>query len=114
MLGCVQQKCRNAQPAQLVVVRTCQVLNHPLLLHLGCCRYPGLQATSSYRQLMTVGCCHQYTLSGYALAKSLGPGTQMCSDYFEAGGQQFRLEVYPAGNACVVPAAALAVQYSRS
>lgn len=70
----------------------------PLLLPMTCCRYPGLQSTSSYRQLTTIGCCHQYTIRGYALAKGLGPGTRMCSDLFEAGGQQFRLEIYPAGD----------------
>eukprot|EP00878_Enallax_costatus_P045660 GHUV01055105.1.p1 GENE.GHUV01055105.1~~GHUV01055105.1.p1 ORF type:complete len:203 (+),score=34.81 GHUV01055105.1:593-1201(+) len=76
----------------------CQILQSPH--KASCCptsRYPGLHTSSSYRQLTTVGCCHQYTISGYALARSLGPGTRMCSDLFEAGGQQFRLEVYPAG-----------------
>jgi hypothetical protein len=28
------------------------------------CRYPGLASSCSYRQLTTVGCCHQFTISG--------------------------------------------------
>lgn len=27
----------------------------------------------------------------------MGCGTRLCSDFFEVGGQMFRLEVYPAG-----------------
>ena len=27
----------------------------------------------------------------------MGCGTRLCSDYFEVGGQMFRLEVYPSG-----------------
>ncbi|WIA35030.1 hypothetical protein OEZ86_003521 [Tetradesmus obliquus] len=60
-------------------------------------KYPGLAATSSYRQLTTVGGCHQYTISGYALARALGPGTCLRSEPFTAGAQAFQLEVFPAG-----------------
>jgi hypothetical protein len=35
----------------------------------------------------------------YALARALGPGTCLRSDTFEAGGQAFQLEVFPAGTA---------------
>jgi speckle-type POZ protein len=35
----------------------------------------------------------------YALARGLGPGTCLRSDAFEAGGQAFQLEVFPAGHA---------------
>lgn len=33
----------------------------------------------------------------FSLARSMGCGTRLCSDFFEVGGQLFRLEVYPAG-----------------
>ncbi|KAF8056363.1 BPM3 [Scenedesmus sp. PABB004] len=59
--------------------------------------WPGLQASSSFRELTTVGAAHCYTISGFALCRSLGPGTRVCSDAFDAGGQSFRLEVWPAG-----------------
>ena len=35
--------------------------------------------------------------TSYALARSLGCGTRVCSDPFDAGGRPFRLEVYPSG-----------------
>ncbi|EFJ45165.1 hypothetical protein VOLCADRAFT_94597 [Volvox carteri f. nagariensis] len=33
----------------------------------------------------------------FTLARAMGPGTRLCSDLFEVGGQLFRLELYPAG-----------------
>jgi hypothetical protein len=35
--------------------------------------------------------------ASYVLARSLGCGTRVCSDAFDAGGRAFRLEVYPSG-----------------
>ena len=36
--------------------------------------------------------CHRFPL-----ARSMGCGTRLCSDFFEVCGQLFRLEVYPGG-----------------
>jgi len=58
---------------------------------------PGCRVTASYRQLDTLSSTHQYTISGFELARSMGCGSRICSDYFEVAGQYFRLEVYPAG-----------------
>jgi hypothetical protein len=33
----------------------------------------------------------------FMLARSMGCGTRLCSDFFEVAGQLFRIEVYPAG-----------------
>lgn len=41
--------------------------------------------------------CSPAVNNRYALARALGPGTCLRSDLFEAGGQQFQLEVFPAG-----------------
>ncbi|KAG2430351.1 hypothetical protein HYH02_013715 [Chlamydomonas schloesseri] len=57
----------------------------------------GCLATQSLRQVDTVCGTHTYSLAGYTLARAMGPGTRLCSDLFEVGGQLFRLEVYPAG-----------------
>jgi len=40
---------------------------------------------------------HQFTLSGFSLARSMGCGTRLCSEFFEVAGMMFRLEVYPSG-----------------
>lgn len=76
------------------------------------CSYPGLQASASYRQLNTIGGCHQYTVSGYSLARNLGCGTRLCSDMFEVAGQLFRIEVYPAGELRVRLAGWLGAQHA--
>ncbi|KAL6760822.1 TRAF-like protein [Haematococcus lacustris] len=60
-------------------------------------RYPYYCPSASYRQLDLVAGSHQYTISGFSLARALGCGTRLCSDLFEVAGQAFRLEVYPAG-----------------
>ncbi|KAG2444257.1 hypothetical protein HXX76_001014 [Chlamydomonas incerta] len=57
----------------------------------------GCLATESLRQVDTVCGTHTYTMVGYTLARAMGPGTRLCSDLFEVGGQLFRLELYPAG-----------------
>ncbi|GFH18389.1 uncharacterized protein HaLaN_15187, partial [Haematococcus lacustris] len=59
--------------------------------------YPYYSPSASYRQLDLVAGSHQYTISGFSLARALGCGTRLCSDLFEVAGQAFRLEVYPAG-----------------
>ncbi|GLC42425.1 hypothetical protein PLESTF_000811200 [Pleodorina starrii] len=53
--------------------------------------------TESVRKVEAVCGTHTYTVVGYTLARAMGPGTRLCSDLFEVGGQLFRLEVYPAG-----------------
>lgn len=84
--------------------------------------YPGLQASASYRQLNTVGGCHQYTVAGFSLARNLGAGTRLCSDLFDVAGQLFRLEIYPAGRThgacangcCLMPVAAKTAAHTSS
>ncbi|KAG1666998.1 hypothetical protein FOA52_014310 [Chlamydomonas sp. UWO 241] len=53
--------------------------------------------SASYRQFDVVCGSHQYTISGFSMARSMGCGTRLCSDFFEVCGQLFRLEVYPGG-----------------
>lgn len=53
-------------------------------------RYWHVHPSASYRQVDTIMGCHQYTISGYSLARSLGTGTRLCSDFFEVAGQLFR------------------------
>jgi hypothetical protein len=38
-----------------------------------------------------------HLISRFSLARAMGCGTRLCSDFFEVAGQAFRLEVYPAG-----------------
>mmetsp|Transcript_7487 Transcript_7487/g.21167 ORF Transcript_7487/g.21167 Transcript_7487/m.21167 type:complete len:382 (+) Transcript_7487:156-1301(+) len=54
--------------------------------------------TFSFRQLDTVSGTHVYTIRGFQLARGMGSGGRLCSDYFEVSGQHFRLEVYPGGS----------------
>ncbi|GAX77588.1 hypothetical protein CEUSTIGMA_g5032.t1 [Chlamydomonas eustigma] len=60
-------------------------------------RYPVYSPSASFRQVDVVSGSHQYTISGFPLARSMGCGTRLCSDFFEVCGQLFRLEVYPGG-----------------
>ncbi|GLI60787.1 hypothetical protein VaNZ11_003020 [Volvox africanus] len=57
----------------------------------------GCLETGSVRHVDTLCGTHTYAVVGYSLARAMGPGTRLCSDVFEVGGQLFRLEVYPAG-----------------
>ncbi|GIM04778.1 hypothetical protein Vretimale_9265 [Volvox reticuliferus] len=65
----------------------------------------GCLETGSVRHVDTLCGTHTYAVVGqatlpacrYTLARAMGPGTRLCSDVFEVGGQLFRLEVYPAG-----------------
>eukprot|EP00798_Chlamydomonas_sp_ICE-L_P004497 gene4497-14655_t len=60
-------------------------------------RYPFYSPSASYRQLDMICGSHQYSVCGFSLARSMGCGTRLCSDYFEVAGQMFRVETYPAG-----------------
>jgi hypothetical protein len=62
------------------------------LMHPVCC-------TTAYMSYHRNGPPWFILLARYALARGLGPGTCLRSDAFEAGGQAFQLEVFPAGAA---------------
>ncbi|KAF5830352.1 TRAF-like protein [Dunaliella salina] len=60
-------------------------------------RYPLYAPSASFRMLDVVSGSHQFTLSGFSLARSMGCGTRICSEFFEVAGMMFRLETYPSG-----------------
>lgn len=62
--------------------QTCAALPHPHCVILR--RWPW--ASRVYTRL-----CR------FTLARTMGPGTRLCSELFEVSGQLFRLELYPAG-----------------
>ncbi len=70
-------------------------------------RYWSVNPSASYRQVDTVMGCHQYTISGYNLARSLGTGTRLCSDFFEVAGQMFRSGRLHGTVGALLPAVAL-------
>ncbi|KAK9812724.1 hypothetical protein WJX72_002637 [[Myrmecia] bisecta] len=60
-------------------------------------RQRDIRLTASSRHLDTLKGCHQYSISGFSLARSMGCGVRLCSDYFDVAGQLWRIEVYPSG-----------------
>ena len=65
-----------------------------------CCKFQPTtfpSYSSSYRQLDLITGSHEYVINGFSLYRYMGCGMRLCSDFFDAGGQLFRLEVYPGG-----------------
>ncbi|WOK96960.1 BTB/POZ and MATH domain-containing protein 3 isoform X1 [Canna indica] len=57
----------------------------------------GLSVSRSKSVCETVNGSHQYTITGFSLAKGMGPGKYMSSDTFSVGGYQWAIYFYPDG-----------------
>ena len=73
--------------------------------HEECCEFYSMHHQMSYPfysssyqpSLQVMSGSHEYVINGFSLYRYMGCGMRLCSDFFDAGGQLFRLEVYPGG-----------------